>query len=400
MSATPTIQPPSARTSAEGASPLPGGGVQRASSARGERRGQRPWLKRWLLAIHGVLGLGTGLFLLATAGSGLLLMWTDELNLRGREAIAPGPLGPIEQGLPALAEQFPGYALTSIRANPDPGRAWTIFLRHPETNHRIASQLDPVTGAITANPDYSQTPFRWLLDLHYTFFLGATGQVIATVTAASLGLLAITGLWLYHPAIRELFRWRWDGRRPAPSLVWLHRWAGIWACLLALVWGVTGVIFMWNILPNTFSSGERRFVAADPTLLARLAPLAPMVAEARAALPGGELLNIIPPRPGAREVRLLFLFRDNLPWDKHGEARFHAFTGALRSVTPPTERSAEQRFDSAVAALHYGNMGGWGWTLLYFLGGLFLFTLPITGAFTWWHKQRSKRRERGDRTLS
>lgn len=395
MSAPPAPSPLALATPGEAAGGAPAqAAAGPARRAGGTARAGRGW-KGWVLCAHRWAGVLTGLFLTVTAGTGLVLLWTDELNLRARPAVATWEaLGPVERALPEIAAALPGYALTSVRADPDPRRAWTVFLRHPETDRRVAAELDPGTGRVLGLPDYHGTPFRWLLDLHYMYGAKAAGQVLATLTAAALVFLAVSGVILYCPHPRELFRWRFDPRRPLAGAVWLHKWAGLWALALAFVWGTTALLLMASILPNTFAAAPDRFVAADPAQLARLAPFAPMVAEARRQFPEAELLNLVPPRADVVEdtavTRVVLLFRDAAPWDKFGELRFGAFDGVLREVTPPHARSFEQRLDAAVATLHYGNLGRPVWQWLYLAGGLFLLSLPLSGYVIWLGKRRAR----------
>lgn len=335
----------------------------------------------------------TGLFITVTAGTGLVLQWTEELNLRARPEVEPWrEVGPLEAALPGLAAAHPGYALTSIRAEDHPRRAWTVFLRHPETDARVAAEIDPGTGRLLGTPDYHRTPFRQLLDLHYMYGMKAAGQVAATLAAAALVFLAVSGLVLYTPPPREWFRWRFSPRRPLAGALWLHRWAGAWACALAILWGLTALVLMASILPQTLAPDPERFMAADPAQLARLAPFAPMVAEAQARFPEAELRNILPPRPGVSpeeaETRLLLLFRSALPWNKFGEVRFGAFAGEVRAVVPPEQRTASQRLDAAVASLHYGNLGARGWQVAWTVGGLLLLSQPLTGYVLWVGRRR------------
>lgn len=326
--------------------PAPVAVESNVSTATSRSRSDRAW--RIAFSIHHWAGLLTGVLFFITAVTGFALGFTEEFNLRRHPPLpsatvaadAIAPLGPM---LATAVERHPGYAVASVRPGKSADLAWIVFLRHPETDHRIVVDFDPRTGAILGERDFADTPFRFLLDLHYTYFAGTIGKLASTVVSVVLVLLAVTGF-----------------------------------------------VLMLTILPLTFAPAKRGLSAADSRQLRQLADTSAMQRLAVSRIPEGEVFSVTPPAPGGKTVRFLFLLRHEWPWNKRAEAVFGASTGALQRVILPHEQPAAQRFDFAVHALHYGFYGS-RWTLiLYALGGLAVSFLPVSGYLIWWLKRRSR----------
>lgn len=100
----------------------------------------------------------------------------------------------------------------------------------------------------------------WIVDLHTNLLMGAAGRAINGIGAISLTLLAITGVVIWWPGIRN---WRraltvnWRAR--APRIMWdLHGVLGLWLVLLVLTWAVSAIYFSF---PRWFDG----FYLLDPS---------------------------------------------------------------------------------------------------------------------------------------
>ncbi len=351
------------------------------------RPGLRLRLRPALHAVHRWAGLVTGLVLLVMAGTGGALLFMDAANWRGHRPVSPQGIGvSLAPALAQAAAAHPDHAVTNVLLPRSADRAWIILLRHPATDDRIIADVDPYSGALLGFRDFDRTPFRVLLDLHYTLFAGAAGKIVTTVMGVVLVVLALTGLWIYRGAIRGLFHlpgrrsWRQGG------VIWLHKWTGLWALAFCLLWGVTGVLQMLTILPATFSR-TARFTVVPAAELAALADTAAMVSRVKAAVPDAEIVSFAPPRPGRAEVRFVLLRREAWPWNKRIDVIADARTGALTRLTLPADAKPVDRFNATVHALHFGFQSPTRTLALYVLGALLVVSLPVTGAAIWWLRQ-------------
>ncbi len=345
---------------------------------------------RWAWSVHHWAGLLTGLAFFLTAASGFCLLFTDKANLMGRPPVLVGPQwASLAPALATVAERHPDYALTSVRLTEDPSLAWLVFLRHPQTQDRLVADLDPYTGQLLGVRDYDKTAFRVLLTLHYTYFAGTPGKILSTVVGLALLLLAGSGLWLYRGALKDLFRWRIQKSTSCRTgLLWLHKWTGLWTLVFACLWGITGLTFMWHILPDAFAPRQSRFVSSDPQALRALPNTADMLQKAQQALPGGVPYTLTPLSRGVNpgpSVRLLF--RDNWPWEQFGEVRFDR-EGRIQKVVTPGSGGWPSRWDAAVTALHFGFFGRTPTLILYAVAGAVMIFLPLSGYLLWLARRR------------
>lgn len=353
-----------------------------------------------MYALHTWAGVATGALFLVIALTGTLLIFLGELNLRGHRPIPAG--APLTHYAPALADlltRHPGSTLLAIYVPVEAAdrKTWQVFLRKsPADETRIVADLDPTTGRIVAERDFDATAFRFVLKLHYSFLAGTVGEIVAWLVSVALVVLSLSGFWIYRGAIRDLFRWR--VRREASlrgNTAWLHKWTGLWALALAVVWGVTGFIYMLVIVPRAFQAAPASPLSTDVSVVRGLADLPRLHTAAQASFPGRPLAGVrLIARPGApAQLQFRFLFRDGWPWNKFGLVTADAATGAIARVDQPHELPVRDRFFAAVATLHFGFLGGRWMQVMWGLGGLVMIFLPVSGYVMWALKRR--RRARG-----
>lgn len=344
-------------------------------------------------SVHKWAGLLTGALFLVTALTGFILLFTEDADLFRRPKVAVGAsyadLGPA---LVEAVDSHPGYALTAVRLPTQPDLAWLGFLRNPQDGQRVLVDLDPYSGKVLGYRDYDSVLFRILLDLHYTYYAGTWGKVASSLVALCLVVLSLTGFWIYRGAIADLFRWRLRrGLSARGTLIWLHKWTGLWTLALSLIWGSTGVVFMISILPASFAKPGARLPEPGSAALRSLPDTSQLMSKAQAAFPEGLLISFVPvSRNGTGGPSCRVLLRQNWPWEKFGEVHF-APDGTVERVVQPKQASFAVKFNSAVGALHFGFLGSrWAW-FVYVLGGLVMIFLPLSGYALWWLGRRARR---------
>lgn len=109
------------------------------------------------------------------------------------------------------------------------------------------NQLEPNSGS------HLFPVVEWVVNLHENLLSGMIGRVVNGVGGLSVTLLCVTGVILWWPGIMH---WKrsltldWDG---SPARVnWdLHNVLGFWCFLFVLLWGVSGIYF---VFPNPFNA--------------------------------------------------------------------------------------------------------------------------------------------------
>ncbi len=352
------------------------------------------WLVVW--QVHRWLGLGFGALLVLLSASGSLLVIHHELEHwieRDRRFVTPpAAFAGRPPALADLARQVApaapaGYRLFRIMSANAPDATHRIIYRAPNEPARWVAFVNPWSGQVAwSGPEKSLfTP--WLLGLHMQLHAGRTGYYVTGLCGVALALLALSGLYIHRDRLTQF--WRHPFR---VHLGWrvafadLHKWIGIFALYFPIILGLTGALYCLSIVKAAPAAA-----AARPFDSAQLAPIEPMLAAARAQLPGAEILRVQLPAADGGAVTLLLLHRDAPVWQKFSRVEFDAVTGALRAVHAAADAPASAQFASVLAPLHFGFYGAPWVKWAYFAGGLAPGALALTGATLWWVRRRSCR---------
>jgi len=119
---------------------------------------------------------------------------------------------------------------------------------------RIVRLVNPYTGADLGDPDsVEERAFLWLVDFHDNLLAGETGRIYNGVGSVLATAVALSGLFLWWPGIKNwhrslvvqrgvsFVRFNWD----------LHSAMGFWSSLFILIWGISGIYFAF---PDRFEA--------------------------------------------------------------------------------------------------------------------------------------------------
>lgn len=354
-------------------------------------------LRRSLWQIHRWTGLAAGVLFFVVAITGVVLIWAQELNLRGHLPLAPGSARAVSPAVPAALADFvdahPGNQLGAVMLPPaDSPRAWQVFLRPEAGGPRLVVEFDPGRATVLAAHPSGSSWQRWMEDLHYKFLLGRPGLYLCLLVSVAYILLPLTGLYVYRGVWRELLRWR-PGRTPRTRTAWLHRWFGAWTILLTLLWGVTGFIYLLLLIPGRSHSARSETQRADTAAIRQVQDLPALLNAGRAALPGGEITSFrfVTTANGKVLLTARTLHRERWFWEKVGSVTLDARTREVRSLRKPGTGIPRERLLAIMAALHFGSQGGRAQQVLWTLGGMVMLFLPLSG-YALWLWRRSARR--------
>ncbi|MGE0445155.1 MAG: PepSY-associated TM helix domain-containing protein [Vicinamibacterales bacterium] len=192
-------------------------------------------MRQGLVRVHRWTGLVAGLYLFAIGLSGSVLAFRPELQAR----LFPQFFTVPHTGAPTASEttvaasvraRYPGYRYGVIEPPTAARNTFRTFVAQGDVIETVFA--DPYSGeVIGALPREG-----WLYsvqELHYNLLLGRPGIPLNGVGAASLVLMSVTGFAVGF------------GRSGSRRIWELHRQAGLWSSAFLLMWGVTGVYFMF-----------------------------------------------------------------------------------------------------------------------------------------------------------
>lgn len=219
---------------------------------------QRPttWsvLRPLLLRLHFYAGICVAPFLVVAALTGLLYVFTPQLeqHFYARELHVPAAAGqrPLAEQVTAARTALPDRTLTGVRPAPTPtDTTQVVFAGDPgrsDSYHRTIF-IDPHTAAVRGNLEtYGDTqalPLRtWIDNLHRGLQLGDPGRLYSELAASWLWVVVLGGLalWIGNRRRRRLLtpELRPAGRRRVLS--W-HGAVGLWAAIGLLFLSATGL---------------------------------------------------------------------------------------------------------------------------------------------------------------
>lgn len=352
---------------------------------------RRDWFQ-----VHSWVGLTAGLLLFVVCWSGTVAVFSREID----RMLAPGAQvaaveGPMDwdRAHAALAQAAPGWTLTQLNAPYRPGYPAEAWGDDADGVMRRA-YLDPATGQVTALTGYFNVQ-RFFRSFHMALFLtdwriagaplgywviGAMGAVLLASLAS--GLVFYRRWWRGFWAL-ELGKGRnvfWSG---------LHKLAGLWSLWFIALIGVTGLWYLaeWY----TPRSPEPPALPALAAPAGPLPSLAAMVAAGEGAYPGFTTRAVaffhLPDGP----LELHGQDGSLLVRDRAAKVWLDPRDGAVLGIQRPGDLTPYQRWIDTADPVHFGDFGGLWSKWVWFLFGLALSGMALTGAYLQAERQRGAR---------
>jgi uncharacterized iron-regulated membrane protein len=358
--------------------------------------------KLWL-KVHLCLALTLGLPFAFMGLSGGALMFREDLD----EWLNPGLV--VER--PGDAYLPPDRLMAAARAA-HPSRHDEWVLEAPRSPRAMATawyekphetfgegyaplmvSINPYTAEVVANRFWGHTFATRLFKLHTELLMGRTGAAWVGWIGLALGISALSGLWLWAPALRDvrsLFKVRMDSGICRLALD-LHRLIGPFAAIPLLILAITGVHLAWpgflEKLAGASGMGhgevgtEIRGAAVPNDRPVKLAEAAVI---ARGLFPHAEVKRIATPvgETGTYRVNLRQQGEENL---KHPATWvwIDRWSGQILEVRNSRQLTAGQKLVAGIWPLHTGESLGAAGRGFWSLSALFPLALFVTGTMQW-----------------
>lgn len=334
--------------------------------------------------LHSLFGLKLSLFLAFICLTGTMAAVSHEIEwLIFPEVRATASAEPVSWGAmwEAARQHRPDAWVRSIGPydRSDVGYfAKDAGMRLPD-GREITVLVDPGTGQVTG--EQVGTPFHaFIRGLHYYLFTpGDWGFYLVTSLGFVLLASLVTGLIVYKRFWRGLFK-RPRATRGARTLLGdLHRLFALWALPFTTVIALTSIWYF----------AERAGVAWETAEPSGASPLRqqPTGAEvdrwvktASAAMPGLKITGVSLPWSDGGPVVVQGEWRAWLVRERTNAAYIDPVTGELLGLRIAHEMGPGERIVHTADPLHFGNFAGLTGKLLWFLFGLMLTALAVSGA--------------------
>lgn len=294
---------------------------------------------------------------------------------------------------PAVVERYDwqGMAEAARAAYPDwvvewiekPLDAWFTAeaVAYTPSGERRRIFIDPATLQVTGDGGWVNAQ-RILRDSHRRLMIfHPAGIMIVSALSILLLISMVTGLVIYRKFWRGFFK---APRGRNARTLWgdLHRLGGVWSLWFIFLMAITG---LWYLIEAAGARApafpvERRN-GPTPAGMEETIPLNALAETARAALPGFDIHQIFPPHHYGEPVRFVGQTDTLLVRDRANAVAVSPLTGDVTAVLDSADLSVHQRISEMADPLHFGTFGGLPVKLLYFVFGIILSGMSLSGIY-------------------
>lgn len=360
---------------------------------------RKVFLRRALFQIHLWTGIIVGIYAILIGVTGSVLVFSEELHhaevAQWRHVPVPSnaQYASVDQWVASARKAtgpggnfnltFPEQPGETVQVNLYRGNTGTVAFVNPYTAEVLGMKTNDGSGLLRLTERF-----------HSNLLLARTGRLINGFGAIALLLMALTGIIIWWPG-RRLVRQRLTIKFAAN---WkrinfdFHHAVGFWGMLGFSLLCVTGAWFTWpQFFRNTVAgwgytvTPPQRVVVQRPAGADKL-PLSELIAAADAAVSGSPVSRVNMPSGATEPVRL----------NKAGVGQPFHRTATTVTVNPYTKevlrvdslasKASGDRILSWMGPLHTGNFGGMTVKVIWFLLGLTMPALFISGFIMWWQR--------------
>lgn len=418
-------------------------------------------MKIFFRRIHLYLGLTAGLVITISCLTGALLVFEKELTEafnQGRYYIQPsGERLPLDKVAEMVKQQVPGAGISRIQVFADPTRTLQVLLEegkkggkkegkgegrkegkgegraeakeNAQGDVKAISQsekkdksagaekgapkkekggrtafVNPYTGKVVELYSYQQTFYYQIFSLHRWLLAGPTGKVITGASTLIFVFILITGIVLWWPKTRNIFKQRikvkWDGgwKRLNHDL---HVVLGFYAAIFLFVSAFTGLTWSYE----WFSNGLYAMLSTSPKPMAApvSAPAAvpegkhisyeTALATVRQSVPDAIFYTLSAPKDSTASFMVSLLPANAFQEAATTTYYLDQFSGKVLQSQTFAQRNLGQKIRGTIKPLHTGAIFGMPSKILALFVALLGVIFPTTGTIMWLNRTRKKKKK-------
>ena len=362
-------------------------------------------MKRVWLDLHRWMGLKLSILISFVLITGTLATVSHEIDWLIDPARRVLPVHEAEtydwQGMADAARTArPDWSVEWIAAPLDPWFAAEAVALTDEGERRRLF-IHPGTLAVQGEGGWfnAQRLFR---DSHRRLMIfNAYGIILVSSLSILLIVSLISGLFVYKKFWRGFFK---KPRTRDPRTLWgdLHRLGGVWSIWFIIVIALTGLWYLAEATGRLAGLTVGPFPEQTPYHdAATVQPVIPdfvslndMAASARGALPGYRIDQVFLPRYADEPVRFHGHTDAILVRGRGNAVSLDARTGRIVAIVDGHTLTVMQRISEMADPLHFGTFGGWPTKLLYFVFGIILSAMSLSGVYIFSARMRKAHQRR------
>ena len=280
-------------------------------------------------------------------------------------------------------EQQPNKHLLHIKAPLDPWFAAEVaYFETENTNHR--NFFHPTTGEYLGDGRWYNWQRFFRMSHRHLMVPTEIGVTIVGALGFLLLIALITSVVVYRKWWTGFFRMP---RRSHRKLFWadVHRLAGVWSMWFIAVIAITGIWYfveVWGLRATYPDRGKAISEhAAETKVLPSVAVFSQMMASAKTLYPELTVERVYFPQRNGDGVQLQGQAEAVLVRPRANMLSFDPISGEFLVKNQGQDLSLHARISEAADPLHFGTFAGLPSKLIYFIFGILLSTLAITGTY-------------------
>jgi len=347
--------------------------------------------KRDWFRVHSFTGIITGLMLFVICWSGTFAVVSRELDwlvtpdARVEVGKAQVSWGAIEW---AARAAVPEAEVSSLSAPLNAYAAAEVMMQDAGGGVRLV-RVNPYTAEVMGVEEGRYTIQRFFRSFHMNLFAPnvaglPVGLYLVSLFAFTMLTSVVAALYFYKRWWTRFFRFKPGGGR----VFWseLHKTAGLWSLWFALVIGLTGVWYFYEaVQPGPVNYVDGAVQAPSPSSDPNLPPLPldEVIAKAEAAWPAFEIGTIARGwySPGSDTLYLEGQAGFPLVRDRANQMHLDPRTGEVLWQNRAGDLPVYWLWSNMADPLHFGNFGGLWSKAVWFVFGLILCGLILTGTY-------------------
>ncbi|WP_019677149.1 PepSY-associated TM helix domain-containing protein [Arsukibacterium perlucidum] len=360
-------------------------------------------VKQWF-NWHSLTGVWTGLLLFIICWSGTFATLSHEFDWLTNNAVRAAstdeePVS-LAQAYEIVRQAKPDDKISFASAPIASGFNYVVVVETAQGQWRHV-YVDPASGQIKGDSSYF-TIQRFFRDFHRNLF-GAVNRTFASylvfLLAIPLLISIISALYLYRGWWRKFFTLSWGQQRRA-NVASIHKLAGVWSLWFSLLIALTSVWYLYEAFRADAIDGKVTYTGAGRYAVQQLPEI---TAADQPALSLSQLLaNAQQVRP---ELDIRSIWFDNgylqvtgqaghlLVRDRANKVYLNASDGQIVHDQNASDLSLYWRLSDTADPLHFGDFGGLISKIIWFIFGLLLSFLSLSGSYMYLKRQFAKRQQ-------
>lgn len=368
---------------------------------------QQLWLRRAMFQIHLWVGLILVIYSVLIGVSGSILVFRQEILRWGKlnpdygVVEATGPQLSFADARAILKKEYPKAKVGLLYP---PRRDHPVYLANVSIDRKLRIvALHPYTGEVLLDQSPKDNWVLFFARMHFTLLLGREGTILNGIGSFLLVLMCVSGLFIWWPGIRQWVRaFVVDFRKNWRRVNWdLHNVVGFWTLSFMLMWGVTGVYLIWpqefiqavdKLTPVTLAAPRSARYRAESNPTGEIPNLSSIIATVATSQPGKHIGAIS--FPSRDRAPLMFYMVEDGKETLAGADHVFYDPGSGRYLGLANRSNPQTIGDWIIwlqAPLHYGTQWGLVVKIVWFIIGLALPLLAVTGLLMYWNRYLSKK---------